>query len=120
MSERDDSPAVLNASVTATVEDGDVELAFTVGNAGAEPVECSFRDGQRVEAVAEREDGAEVWRYSDGRMFSMALGTEVVPSGSEMTFDATWLDAAPGEYRVRVWLAAADVDASAETRVSVA
>jgi hypothetical protein len=120
MPERDDPTAVLDATVTATVGDGDVDLSVTVRNAGDEPVECSFRDGQRIEAVAEREDGAEVWRYGDGRTFSMALGTETLAPGGEATFDATWRDPEPGEYRLRVWLTAADADASAETRVSVA
>lgn len=111
--------------MTASVVDGDLELAFTVRNTGDEPVECSFRDGQRVDAVAERDDDSErdadeVWRYGDGRLFSMALGTETIPTGGEATFDATWHDPDPGEYRVRVWLAATDADASAETRVSVA
>ena len=111
---------MLDASVTAAVEDGDVGLSFTVRNAGDEPVECSFRDGQRIEAVAEREDGAEVWRYGDGRMFAMTLGTETIPARGDATFDATWPDPDPGEYRVQAWLAATDADASAETRVSVA
>jgi len=145
MPARDDTASVLDASVTAAVEDGDVELSFTVRNAGDEPVECSFRDGQRVEAVAEHDsdggdeaeaeddadaggddgdrddDGAgEVWRYGDDRLFSMALGTETVPPGGEVTFDVTWPDPDPGEYRVRAWLTATDADASAETRVTVA
>lgn len=120
MPERDDPTSVLSATATATVEDGDVDLAVTVRNTGDESVECSFRDGQRVEAVAEREDGTEVWRYGDGRMFSMALGTETIAPGGETTFDVTWPDPAPGEYRLRVWLTATDADASAETRVSVA
>jgi hypothetical protein len=93
MPARDDTASVLDASVTAAVEDGDVELSFAVRNAGDEPVECSFRDGQRVEAVAEHDsdggdeaeadadadagdddgarddDGAgEVWRYGDDRL----------------------------------------------------
>lgn len=124
MSAHDDSDSVLDASVTAAVEEGGVELAFTVRNAGDEPVECSFRDSQRVEAVAERggddDDGVEVWRYGDGRMFSMALGTETVAPGGQATFDVSWAEPSPGEYRVRVWLTATDVDATAETRVSVA
>lgn len=115
----DHSP-VLDASVTATVADGDVELSVTVRNAGTEPVECSFRDGQRVEAVAERGDGTEAWRHSDGRVFPMALGTETIAPGGAQTFDVTWPEPAPGEYRVRVWLTATDADASAETRVTVA
>jgi len=139
MPARDDTASVLDASVTAAVEGGDVELSFAVRNAGDEPVECSFRDGQRVEAVAERDsdggdeaeagddaeaggdDGAgEVWRYGDDRLFSMALGTETVPPGGEVTFDVTWPDPDPGEYRVRAWLTTTDADASAETRVTVA
>jgi|AntRauMinimDraft_4_1070384.scaffolds.fasta_scaffold00211_5 hypothetical protein len=120
MPERDDPTAVLDASVTAIVEDGDVDLSFSVRNPSDEPIECSFRDGQRVEAVAERDDGAEVWRYGDDRMFSMALGAETIAPGGETTFDATWPDPEPGEYRIRMWLVATAADASAETRVSVA
>lgn len=125
MPTRDDADAVLDASLTATVDDGTVELAFTVRNASDEPVECSFRDGQRVEAVAGRDDGGgdnngdEVWRYGDGCVFSMALGTETLPPGGETTFDVTWPDPAPGEYRVRARLTATDAAASAETRVAV-
>jgi hypothetical protein len=133
MPARDDGAPVLDASVTTTVDEdggGALDLSFTVRNAGDEPVECSFPDGQRVEAVAERDSGGgdgagddgagEVWRYGDGQLFSMALGTETIPPGGEATFDATWPDPDPGEYRVRAWLAATGVDASAETRVSVA
>lgn len=123
MTEPDDSEEdgdVLDATATAAVnDDGALVVTLTVENPGGDPVECSFRDGQRIEVVAERDtDGTERWRYSDGRMFSMATGTETVPSGGELSFDATWPDPDPGDYRVRAWLEA--VDATAEGTVEVA
>jgi hypothetical protein len=119
--EDDDGNDVLDATATATVsDDGALAVTLAVENATDRPVECSFRDGQRIEVVAERStDGSERWRYSDGRMFSMATGTETVPGGGELSFDATWPDPDPGDYRVRARLVAADATAKGTVDVAV-
>ncbi|MFB6268467.1 MAG: BsuPI-related putative proteinase inhibitor [Halobacterium sp.] len=111
---------MLDATLSASESDGDVDLALTVENTGDDPVTLSFRDGQRAEYVAERADGSEVWRYSDGRGFTMALGTEELAPGDTVTYEATWHDPPSGDYTVRAWVVAADADAADETAVAVA
>ncbi|MDH5019521.1 BsuPI-related putative proteinase inhibitor [Halobacterium rubrum] len=120
-SDADDDDGVLEATATATVsDDGALTVTLAVENPTDHSVECSFRDGQRIEVVAERNtDGTERWRYSDGRMFSMATGTETVAGGGELSFDATWPDPDPGDYLVRAWLVAADATAEGTVEVVV-
>lgn len=110
----------LSVDGTDDAEDAgdDLELTLTVQNAGADPVELSFSDGQRVDFAAF--DGAEeVWRWSADRMFTQALGTEELAPGESRTFAGTWADPPAGEYRVVGELVAKNADASAETTVTV-
>ncbi|ESP88078.1 BsuPI-related putative proteinase inhibitor [Candidatus Halobonum tyrrellensis] len=106
---------------TLTVEPGEAGLALrlTVENTGDGPVSLSFSDGQRAEFVVERPDGGEVWRWSEGRSFTMALGNEELRPGETREFEATWEGAESGEYVVRGWLVAREADAEAEMRVTV-
>jgi hypothetical protein len=115
----DDTPTVLDATLDATHTGDALSLALTVTNTGDSPVELSFRDGQRIDAVAER-DGSEVWRYSEGRMFAMAVGSETLAPDESTTYEVEWPDPPTGEVDLRAWLTATDADASAETTVSVA
>ena len=117
----------------APVEEG-FEFTLTVTNDGDDPVELSFRSGQRFDFVVERiddtdggrtdgedgeEDGEVVWRYSDGRMFTQALGRESLEPGESRTYEATWEDPTAGEYEVRGTVTAENVDAEASMTVSV-
>lgn len=108
---------MLDATLTATTGDG-VRLSLTVENTGDDPVELSFRDGQRIDAVAER-DGRERWQYSDGRMFPMAVGSDRLAPSESVTYDAEWPDPPSSEILVRAWLTATNADASAETTITV-
>lgn len=109
---------VLDASLTAESTTEGVELQLTAGNEGDDAVTLSFRDAQRAEFVAT--DDQEVWRWSDGRMFTMATGSETLEPGEDVSIDATWPDPPSGEYEVRAWLTAEDADAAAEASVAVA
>lgn len=86
---------------TLTVEPADDGLRFvlTVRNDGDEPVELSFRTGQRAD-FAVTSNGRELWRYSDGRMFTQALGSETIEPGDHRSYEAVWADPDPGEYTV--------------------
>ena len=109
---------MLEATLDARATDTGVQLALSVENVGGEPVTLSFRDARRAEFVASV-DAEEVWRWSRGRMFAQSLGEETLAPGEERTFRATWEDPDPGEYRVTGELAAADVDLTAVTTVTV-
>lgn len=112
---------MLDSRLSATRIDGAVDLSLTVANTGDDTRMLTFRSGQRAEFVAERQaDGEAVWRYSDGRMFTMALEEDSLRPGEESTYSAIWEDPPSGEYVVRAWLVTEDATAEAEATVSVA
>jgi len=95
---------------TAAGNEGVDDLVLTVANAGDDPVTLRFRTGQRVDFAAYRiggKDGRDeadsdadpVWRYSTGRMFTQALGSETLEPGDSATYEARWRDPPPGRYR---------------------
>lgn len=109
---------MVTATLTATHDDDTIELALAIENDGAEPLELTFHDGQRAEFVA-RADDEEVWRWSDGRMFTQAIETVTLDPGAETAFEAGWPDPPSGEYTVTGWTTAQALDVSAEATVSV-
>jgi len=109
---------MLAATLSAEPAGDALNLALRVENGGESPVELRFRSGQRADFAAEQ-DGEEVWRWSRGRMFTQALGTETFRPGETRTFEAAWRDPPAGEYTVRGWLTADGADASAETGVVI-
>lgn len=99
------------------VEQGEsVTVAFTAENVGSELVQLMFPDGQTVEVVVGDEP---VWRYGAGRMFTQAIRTEALAAGERLVERVEWADPVPGEYKIRAWLCADDVDCEATTSVSV-
>ncbi|WP_101296721.1 BsuPI-related putative proteinase inhibitor [Halegenticoccus soli] len=109
---------MLDAILSVTPSDDRVEFALAVENAGDEPVTLSFRDGQRAD-FAVYEDGVEVWRWSEGRMFTMALGSETLDPGERVSYGGTWEEPSPGTYTALGTLAADGVDVEAKTDFSV-
>jgi|AntRauTorcE11898_2_1112593.scaffolds.fasta_scaffold16077_3 hypothetical protein len=95
----------------------DIEITLAATNTGEEPVELTFTDGQTIEVVASRE-GAEVWRYSDGRMFTQALRFETVVPGEQLSESVAWSKPPAGTYDVRAWLCTNGVDCEATATVS--
>jgi len=107
----------LESSVTATPDDDRVVFEYTVENVGDAPEEVTFRSGLSADfAVVDGDD--EIWRASDGQMFTQALRTETVDAGDSETFSESWDDPEPGEYTVVATLnAGADAEARAEFSV---
>lgn len=100
-------PPDLLASLQATTYGDSVQFVLQVTNTTAQPLALDFRSGQRFDFVVEHA-GAEVWRWSEGRMFTQALATESLPAGSTLTYSAPWgpAPAASGEFTVRGILSA--------------
>lgn len=105
----------LDGQLEVTAELGAVELAFTVQNAGVEPVELAFASGQ-VADFAVYDGDTEVWRWSDDRLFTQAIKTATLAPGESFTETGTWADPVPGEYTATATLCARDVavEAAAE------
>lgn len=102
----------LAGSLSVTREVDGVRFAFTVTNTAGEPRELHFRSGQTADVVV-LEGDREVWRWSDGRLFTQALRTETLAAGEAMTHEATWDAPAAGEYDAVATLEADDADVEA-------
>ena len=108
----------LEGTLDATSADGTVQFTLTVENTGDDPVTAQFSNGCRAD-VAVVDDGTEVWRYTDGRMFTQVLGSEEFDPGETRTFDVEWDDPTPGSYTAVGELTAANCSCEAETTLSI-
>lgn len=80
----------LAPTLQVRIERDSVVLDLHVTNVSEEPVRLEFPTSQRFDFVVERESGAELWRWSEGRMFAQVLGTETVAPGSTLHYRAAW------------------------------
>jgi hypothetical protein len=86
-----------------------IHMVIRVVNRLDEPRTLVFSDGQRVDAVLLDDDGEVVSRWSDGQMFTQAVGEERFEPGDEGRQWDLELTApeTPGSYRLRGTLTAA-------------
>ena len=108
----------IQSSVEASVGPDRVEFALTVENAGDTAEELTFRSGLTAD-FAVRSGDDEVWRASDGRMFTQALRTETLDAGETVEFTDAWEDPESGSYTVIATLNTTGDDAEARTDFSV-
>lgn len=106
---------MLETSLAVEVAADAVRFDLAVTNAGAEPVDLTFRTGQRAEfavyeagpapspddpAATADADGEPVWRAGRGRMFTQMLGQETVEPGETRHYEDAWESPDAGSYRV--------------------
>ncbi len=78
---------------------GEVAIALHVTNNGARSMELTFPNGQTHDFVVLDSIGREVWRWSNGRMFTQALQNHVLDGNETMTYEASWSPPrTPGRY----------------------
>lgn len=82
-----EGPLVSSLSVRTGGEG--VELLFQVTNASAEPVRVTFNSGQSYD-FAVRQDGRELWRWSDDMGFTMAIREVAVAPDETLEFTERW------------------------------
>ncbi|ELY61237.1 BsuPI-related putative proteinase inhibitor [Natronolimnohabitans innermongolicus] len=95
-----------------------VEFSFRVTNEGSEPVEVQFSDACKAEFVV-TDDGREVWRYTDGKLFTQMLSAERLAPGETATYEAEWTDPLPGGYVAAAELRAREATCEARTDFGV-
>lgn len=108
----------LEGTLETNVSADGVAFRFTVTNASDEPIELQFSDACKAD-FAVLEDGQEVWRFSDGRMFAQMLSRESLGPDETTTYDAEWDDPESGEYTAVAELRAREESCEAQTDLSV-
>ena len=90
-------PIELASSLDVSVSNG-VSFDFRVVNPGDRKVEVNFPNGKTHEVVVLDSLGREVWRWSNGRMFTQALQNKVLHSSDTLSWEGRWRDAPAGKY----------------------
>ncbi|OIB57016.1 BsuPI-related putative proteinase inhibitor [Natrialba sp. SSL1] len=109
----------LDATVSSDATGSDtVALAFTVRNEGTETATLRFSDACKAEFVVQ-DEGREVWRYTDGRMFAQMLSADELDPDEEATYEAEWEEPQSGEFTVVAELQARETTCEARTELTV-
>lgn len=87
-----------------------VQFEMTLKNNTEEEKNFEFRSGQKYDIIVLDKNGAEVYKYSKGRMFTQAIQYVNLLPGKSQTWQETWdlksngKKVDPGEYDVTVVL----------------
>jgi hypothetical protein len=110
----------LTGSLDTEVDTDRVSFSFRVENDGDEHVTLSFRDACTADfAVLDGEEGAERWRWSQGRMFTQALQSKTLVPGESVTYEGEWQNPQSGSYTAVATLEADNHDCEGRTEISV-
>jgi hypothetical protein len=83
-----DSPAI-GATLDVKVKDR-VSFALRVTNNAEKRLELTFPSGQTHDIVVLDQAGHEVWRWSEGRMFTQALQNRLLATDETLSYQASW------------------------------
>lgn len=88
---------------------------LTLRNTREQPVELQFGSGQRFEIVLKNAKGEEVYRWSNGKFFTQALGSETLGPGERnwaetirLAPEGATLPFPEGRYTAEAWLTTLD------------
>lgn len=108
----------LEADLEIAIDADNIEFEYSITNLNQEPEQLEFRSGCRTD-VAVFDDGTEVWRWSDDRMFTQSLETVVLGAGESMTNTMVWDDPRPGDYTVEATVSAVDEAVPVRREISI-
>ena len=82
---------VTTFDITRPREDADkLKFTLSVKNNTTKMLELRFPDGQTHDFVVKDFAGKEVWRWSQGRMFTSAMRSETLKGKGETAFEESW------------------------------
>lgn len=111
-----DAPLV--PSLAVNVEKG-VTFEFSVVNGTKKKLEVSFNDGRTHELVVLDSLGREVWRWSEGRMFTQSVQNRVLRTSDALTYEEEWEAPAPGRYTAVAMLTSRNYPVEQRTEFTV-
>lgn len=65
-------------------------LTLSIRNLSDKSRSFELSSGQAFDFLTFNSEGAQVWRWSDGMMFTQALGTDTIEAGGVKDFKASW------------------------------
>lgn len=79
-----------------------IKMALKVFNYTGEEIIFHFNTAQRYDFIIEDEERSKIWRWSEDKMFTMALGEEVLgPTNPEVTYIGEYTNnLSPGYYKI--------------------
>lgn len=106
---------VLQAGIELTQDQAN--FTFSLTNVFDTAAHLVFSSGQQFELVVKDAEGTEVYRFSDGRLFTMALIYEELPPGASLTWSDVWdlkdkdgRPVAPGRFQAEITVLARVMD----------
>ena len=92
-----EGPPIIS-SLDVKIRDG-IELTFRVTNNERSKIELRFPSGQTHDFTVVDSIGRNVWRWSEGRMFTQAYQNKFLESGEAVSYMAAWrAEVPPGRY----------------------
>ena len=95
-----DSTSGLALTVSEASDAREMSFALELTNHKDKLTEVRFANGRTHEFVVLDEQNREVWRWSEGRLFTQALQTKQLQKGEAVRYTAHWDTETPGRYRV--------------------
>lgn len=68
----------------------DVRFAFHITNHAARRLELTFPDGLTHDISVVDEQGREVWRWSEGRLYTQTLQNRILDADETLSYRAAW------------------------------
>jgi hypothetical protein len=85
------APIVTTFDITRPRDDADkLHFTLSVRNNTSKMLELRFPDGQTHDFVVKDFAGKEIWRWSQGRMFTSAMRSETLKGKGETAFEESW------------------------------
>ena len=90
--------AGITSHVMVDTAKGTVRFAIEVANESGKRVELLFPDGRTHDFAVLDSVGHEVWRWSEGRMFTQGMRNRLLDAHDSTVYDERWEPPAPGRY----------------------
>jgi hypothetical protein len=87
-----DEKKTIDLSTKLEVNQMDDIITFNVklNNSGQEDAELLFSSGQQFEIIVKNQEGQEVYRYSEGKMFTQAIQEVKLKAGESLEWNDEW------------------------------
>lgn len=73
-------------NVHAVQNENELHVTMTVTNEQEHASDVAFSSGQKYELILKNEHDEVIYRYTEGKMFTMAIVTEDIPPGATLSF----------------------------------